>query len=402
MNKPLSVNELNLQINGLLETTFSSVWVEGEISNLTYHSSGHIYFSIKDSKSTLSCVMFRGNAQYLKFRLEVGAKIVITGNITVYAPRGTYQLLCSKIEPSGVGALSLAYEQLKTKLQIKGYFNQAIKKEFPLYPKIIYVITSSTGAAIEDMKKILNHRYPLAKMVLIPTIVQGEESKYNIAKNIQIVDNLYSKDNQKDSLLIVGRGGGSIEDLWAFNEEIVADAIYNATIPIISAVGHESDFVISDFVSDLRASTPSNAIELITPNIYDLRLVLDNIWEQFQNRFKIILKDKSTKLEYLKSSFEQHSLDNKFALIQNQIEQLKSNYNQQFSHILSSKQSQIDILKNNFLLNTPSKKDKVGFVQVTKDDKIFDINSAKQDDILELETSIYKFKCLIMSKQKIN
>ena len=165
MNTPISVSELNEQIKGLLETTFSSVYVEGEVSNLTYHNSGHIYFSIKDNKSTISCVMFRGNASKMKFRLEVGQKIVISGNLTVYTPRGNYQLLCSKIEPSGIGALALAYEQLKTKLQIKGYFDKNIKKELPKFVQTIYVVTSNTGAAIEDMKKVLAHRYPLAKMV---------------------------------------------------------------------------------------------------------------------------------------------------------------------------------------------------------------------------------------------
>ena len=238
MHSPITVSTLNEQIKGILETTFSTIYVEGEISNLTYHNSGHIYFSIKDNKSTISCVMFKGNAQYLKFRLEVGSKIVINGNLTVYTPRGNYQLLCQKIEPSGVGALALAYEQLKTKLQIKGYFDKSIKKELPLYPKCIYVVTSNTGAAIEDMKKILNVRYPLAKMILLPTLVQGEFAKENIVKNIKIVDSL-AFENLKNSILIVGRGGGSIEDLWAFNEEIVCDTFYEAKIPIISAVGHE-------------------------------------------------------------------------------------------------------------------------------------------------------------------
>ncbi|HFU76131.1 MAG TPA: exodeoxyribonuclease VII large subunit, partial [Arcobacter sp.] len=249
MFKPLSVSELNTQIHSLLETTFSNIIVEGEISNLTYHNSGHIYFSIKDDKSTLSAVMFRGNANRLKFRLEVGQKIIITGSISVYVPRGNYQILCTKVEPSGVGELALAYEQLKTKLQIKGYFDQAIKKPLPEFPKNIFIVTSNTGAAIEDMKKILTHRFPLAKMILIPTIVQGENAKFDIASNIKYADAIAQE--QEASLIIVGRGGGSIEDLWGFNEEIVADAIFEAKTPIISAVGHESDFVISDFVADL-------------------------------------------------------------------------------------------------------------------------------------------------------
>jgi exodeoxyribonuclease VII large subunit len=273
MNSPLSVSALNEQIKALLETTLANVYVEGEISNLTYHNSGHMYFSIKDEKSTISCVMFRGNAQYLKFRLEVGSKVVISANVTVYVPRGNYQLICSKIEPSGIGALALAYEQLKTKLQIKGYFDSSLKKQLPKFPKIIYVATSNTGAAIEDMKKVLAHRYPLAKMVLIPTLVQGDGAKESIVNAIKKADRLTTYDD----ILIVGRGGGSIEDLWSFNEECVADAIYEANIPIISAVGHESDFVISDFVADIRASTPSNAIEISTPDINELRQYCDSL-----------------------------------------------------------------------------------------------------------------------------
>jgi len=392
----ISVSELNNQINGLLQTTFSSVYVEGEISNLTYHNSGHIYFSIKDDKSTLSCVMFRGNAQYLKFRLEVGAKIVISGNITVYAPRGTYQLLCSKIEPSGIGALALAYEQLKTKLQIKGYFDRNIKKTLPLYPQNIYIVTSNSGAAIEDMKKILSHRYPLAKMFLLPTLVQGENAKYDIVQNINLADKLAQ--NNKNSIIIVGRGGGSIEDLWAFNEEIVAEAIFQAQTPIISAVGHENDFVISDFVADVRASTPSNAIEISTPNIDDLRIMVDNLETTFTQTYKNIIIKKVSEIEFLKKSFIQHSLEHKFTLVQNSINQLKQQYTNIMQSILSTKTSQIGLLKDNFLQNNPKNKDKIGFVQVTKNNNLYDINNAKIDDIVSLETSKYKFRCQIIDK----
>ena len=404
MNSPLSVNELNTQINGLLETTFSSVWVEGEISNLTYHNSGHIYFSIKDARSTISCVMFRGNAQYLKFRLEVGAKIIITGNITVYSPRGTYQLLCNRIEPSGVGALALAYEQLKTKLQIKGYFDKSIKKSLPLYPDTIYVVTSNTGAAIEDMKKILAHRYPLAKMILLPTLVQGVGAKENIVKNIKKADTLSIQNSKLNiqNLLIVGRGGGSIEDLWAFNEEIVADAIFNATVPIISAVGHENDFVISDLVADIRASTPSNAIEISTPNINDLRQLNDNLIDNFNNRYKIILSNKTKELEYIKSSFNQHSLKNRFDFIQTTIEQLRSNFNQILKSKITLSKDKVLLLKNNFLQNNPNKRSKIGLVQVTKENKLFDINKSQINELINLETPSYKFKCKIIEKQKLH
>jgi exodeoxyribonuclease VII large subunit len=400
LNQSLSVSELNEQIKGLLETTFCTVYVEGEISNLTYHSSGHIYFSVKDKKSTVSCVMFRGNAAYLKFRLEVGMKIVISGNITVYVPRGNYQLLCTKIEPEGVGSLALAYEQLKTKLQIKGYFNKAIKKELPLHPKVIYVITSNTGAAIEDMKKILNTWYPLAKMILLSTLVQGEGAKESIALNINTVSNMANDKN--DEILIVGRGGGSMEDLWAFNEEMVAQAIYECKIAVISAVGHENDFVISYMVADVRASTPSNAIELSTPNINDLRMYADTLSNEFSNKYKYIINNKSMELNNLKTSFAQHSLTRKFELVQNSISQMRQSYNQNFSQLLRLNENKKEMLKNAFMQNHPDKKSKLGYVQVTKDFSLININDSKVNDNVDLETSVYKFSCIITDKIKLN
>ena len=400
MQSPLSVSSLNEQIKSVLETTLSSVYVEGEISNLTYHSSGHIYFSIKDSKSNISCVMFRGNAQYLKFRLEVGAKVVISGNITVYTPRGNYQLLCQKIEPSGVGALALAYEQLKTKLQIKGYFDQSIKKQLPKFPNIIYVVTSNTGAAIEDMKKVLTHRYPLAKMILIPTLVQGEGAKESIVRGIKKADQLAQNIHNK-SIIIVGRGGGSIEDLWAFNEEIVADAIFTATTPIVSAVGHENDFVISDFVADIRASTPSNAIEITVPDINELRMYADTILNDFNQKLKTILYQKEQHLKHTKSSFEQHSLKKRFEFVQATISQLQQQFNSTYLQTLKVKKDDLNILQNSFFINSPEKKDKKGFVQLTKDNKIIDISNIKLKDIITLESSKCTVECEVINKKVI-
>lgn len=401
MNSPISVSTLNEQIKGILETTFSTVYVEGEISNLTYHNSGHIYFSVKDNKSTISCVMFKGNAQYLKFRLEVGAKIVISGNITVYTPRGNYQLLCQKIEPSGVGALALAYEQLKTKLQIKGYFDKSTKKNLPIYPKNIYIITSNTGAAIEDMKKILAMRYPLAKMFLLPTLVQGEDAKENIVRNIKIADAIASE-SLDDSILIVGRGGGSTEDLWAFNEEIVCDAIYNARVPIISAVGHENDFVISDFVADLRASTPSNAIELATPNINDLRQYTDSIVNDFNHKFKTVIVQKEQKLIHLKSSFEQQSFEKRFEFIESKIKDIKQQFQNSFNQILRKKLDDLKFIQNNLLLNHPEKKDKKGFVQLTVNNKITSIDNLEINNMITIENSKVSVNCKVISKNIID
>ena len=400
MSNAISVSELNTQIKGLLETTFNTVYVQGEISNLTYHNSGHIYFSIKDKDSTISCVMFRGNASRLKFRLELGAKIIISGALTVYVPRGNYQLLCTNIEPYGQGALALAYEQLRTKLQIKGYFNKAIKKALPRYPKKIYVITSSTGAAIQDMKKILSHRYPLSKMILLPTIVQGENAKDEIVSNIKKADSLAK--NEKDSIIIVGRGGGSIEDLWAFNEEIVATAIYEATTPIISAVGHENDFVISDEVADLRASTPSNAIEISTPNINDLRLLADTIYDDIKNKYLNVLNNKSNQLNALKNNFAQHSFESKFNFVQTNINQTKQNLNQVFKQIVSNKQENLTNIKNQIEYNNPKKKEKIGYAQISKNNKLIDVNSLEVDDKFEIQSINYKYNCKIIQKEKLS
>jgi len=400
MSNAISVSELNTQIKGLLETTFNTVYVQGEISNLTYHNSGHIYFSIKDKDSTISCVMFRGNASRLKFRLELGAKIIISGALTVYVPRGNYQLLCTNIEPYGQGALALAYEQLRTKLQIKGYFNKAIKKALPRYPKKIYVITSSTGAAIQDMKKILSHRYPLSKMILLPTIVQGENAKDEIVSNIKKADSLAK--NEKDSIIIVGRGGGSIEDLWAFNEEIVATAIYEATTPIISAVGHENDFVISDEVADLRASTPSNAIEISTPNINDLRLLADTIYDDIKNKYLNVLNNKSNQLNALKNNFAQHSFESKFNFVQTNINQIKQNLNQVFKQIVSNKQENLTNIKNQIEYNNPKKKEKIGYAQISKNNKLIDVNSLEVDDKFEIQSINYKYNCKIIQKEKLS
>ncbi|MCT7547504.1 exodeoxyribonuclease VII large subunit [Aliarcobacter butzleri] len=389
MNSPISVSTLNLQIKSLLETTFIQVYVEGEISNLTYHNSGHIYFSIKDENSTLSCVMFKGNTKYLKFQLENGLKIVITGSLTVYAPRGNYQLLCNKIEPSGIGSLSLAFEQLKTKLEAKGYFERSRKKVLPRYPKKIAIVTSPTGAAIEDMKKVATHRWSLVEFILIPTLVQGEGASLDIANSIKYADKLNC------DIMIVGRGGGSIEDLWAFNEEIVANAIYEAKTPIISAVGHEVDYLISDFVADIRAATPSNAIEIALPDINEHRIYLDSLENEITNRFKNILFNKEQELKNMKKLFEQNSIETKFNFIQTQINFIKSSLKINLNQKFLSYQNQIDLLKSNYLSNHPDKKEKNGFVQISKSNKVINLADLKIGDEIELQTPKYIASCTL-------
>ena len=416
MNKAISVTTLNVQIKSLLETTFIQVYVEGEISNITFHSSGHIYFSIKDENSTLSCVMFKGNTKYLKFQLENGQKVVINGNITVYAPRGNYQLLCNKIEPAGQGALAFAFEQLKNKLEAKGYFDGNYKQPLPKYPKRIALVTSATGAAIEDMKKVASHRWPLVELILIPTLVQGEAASADIVKSIKYADSLHC------DIMVVGRGGGSIEDLWSFNEEIVAIAIHEARTPIISAVGHEVDYLISDYVADIRAATPSNAMEIALPDINEHRIYLDNLVNEYTTRLKNILFNKQQELSNMKRLMEQNSIETKFNYIQteinlikssfktdlsqkilsssNELNLLKNTFSNSYSSFLVKTQNQIDLLKSNYELNHPDKKEKNGFVQISKNNKIISLEDLQIGDEIQLQTPKYIGSCILNKLEK--
>lgn len=270
----LSVTQINEYIRSRMDadTFLNSVAVRGEISNYKLYPSGHHYFTVKDEGGALKCVMFKGNAVRLRFRPENGMKIIAMGKISVFPRDGAYQLYCTAIVQNGVGDLHAAFEQLKVKLAAQGLFDEAHKKPIPKYPKVIGIVTSSAGAAVHDMIRILRKRYPLVQVRLFPVRVQGEEAPPEIAGAIR-----YANRHQLADVLIVGRGGGSIEDLWAFNDERVAYAIYDSEIPVISAVGHEPDVTISDFVADLRAATPSNAAELAVPDRDALRQTLDSM-----------------------------------------------------------------------------------------------------------------------------
>ena len=264
----LSVSQINFYIKSIIENdgSLQFVLVTGEISNLTVHQrSGHIYLSLKDSNSVISAVMFAGNARRLKFRLENGMKVICRGRISVYEPSGRYQLYIEDMQPDGVGALTLAFEQLKKSLAQKGLFDNAHKKPLPKFPKTIGVITSPTGAAVQDITNIIRRRFPSADIVLAPVLVQGESAPDQLVRAV----NKFSASKIAD-VVIIGRGGGSAEDLWAFNDEQLAYAVYNCETPIISGVGHETDFTVCDFVADVRASTPSAAAELAVPDRQEL------------------------------------------------------------------------------------------------------------------------------------
>ena len=267
-----TVSELNQFIKDLLDNVppLTDLLLRGEISNYKVYPSGHHYFTLKDSQCAVKCVLFKGSAMKLRFRPENGMQVIASGRISVYPRDGAYQLYCTGLSPDGVGDLSVAYEQLKEKLRLEGLFDEAHKKPLPPYPQRIAIVTSPAGAAVHDMIRILRRRYPIAKVLLLPVRVQGTEAPAEIAGAIR-----YANRHRLADVLITGRGGGSLEDLWAFNDERVARAIYDSEIPVISAVGHEPDVAISDFVADRRASTPSNAAEIAVPDRMELLRWLD-------------------------------------------------------------------------------------------------------------------------------
>lgn len=295
----LSITQLNEYIRGRMDADplLAQVAVRGEISNYKLYPSGHHYFTLKDETSALKCVLFKGNATRLRFRPENGMKIIAMGKVSVFPRDGAYQLYCSALAMDGVGDLYAAFEQLKQKLAAQGLFDPAHKKPLPKFPGTIGIITSSAGAAVHDMLRILRKRYPLSQVRLLPVRVQGAEAPGEIAAAIR-----YANHYQLADLLIVGRGGGSIEDLWAFNDERVAYAIYESQIPVISAVGHEPDVTISDFVADLRAATPSNAAELAVPDQDALRQNLDAMASAMATAFARQLKAAKQHLTMLSRS----------------------------------------------------------------------------------------------------
>ena len=269
--KIYSVSELTRGISLLLEDSFKSVWVEGEVSNFILHTSGHCYLSLKDSDSVIACVIFKHSAAKLKFRIENGMNVICAGRIGVYGKRGQYQLYIDKAEPKGIGALQIAFTQLKEKLYKEGLFDASFKKPIPRFPKTVGIVTSPTGAVIRDIINIINRRFENMHIVIFPAKVQGKGASDEIIDGIESFNRLKNVD-----VIILARGGGSLEDLWAFNEEPVARAIYNSVIPIVSAVGHEIDYTISDFVSDLRAPTPSAAAELVVCKKNDIVSEIDS------------------------------------------------------------------------------------------------------------------------------
>ncbi len=396
MMTPLSVSSLTEQIKNLLETTFVRVNVEGELSRITYHNSGHIYFTLKDAGASISCVMFRGNASKLRFRLEEGLKVFLDGAITLYKPRGQYQLNAFMIEPAGHGALALAYEQLKQRLSEKGYFDPQYKKSIVKMPKSIALITSATGAALQDMQRVAAQRWPLAALVIYDTIVQGANAAPSIVRAIEAAD------SAAHDVIVLSRGGGSIEDLWAFNEEVVAEAIHTAQTPVVSAVGHEIDWLISDFVADLRAPTPSAAMQMILPDQNEMLQSIDVMMSQYDALIQQRFHRSSEQLKHLQKSYEHHSIEMRLINKKEEIVQLQKRFSQTigfkiehasrllaplsgelvrtFHSVLNHKKARHSDLQRLFEANDPRLKSKRGFAQLSIDGKVVDLASLKVGD----------------------
>jgi len=290
----LSVSELNKKARNLLETNFSSVWVEGEISNLSRPASGHIYFSLKDSNSQIRCAFFRGANQTISRKLQDGLQVKACGNVSIYERGGDYQLIVSKLELAGEGALKLKFEQLKQNLQQEGLFNFETKKALPQFAQRVGIVSSPTGAVIRDIISVFKRRSPQVELVLIPTAVQGEAATLQIAAAIKLAD------AQNFDALIIGRGGGSLEDLWCFNEEAVARAIFACQTPTVSAVGHETDISISDFVADVRAPTPSAAAEILAPDNANLLRQIQSLKQQLVSQIYNLLRSQKMAVQALK------------------------------------------------------------------------------------------------------
>lgn len=297
-NQILSVSELTKEIRRTLEDNFNQVSVVGEISNFKSHISGHWYFSLKDADAVINCTMWKGFNQYVFFTPQDGMKIIVNGKLTVYPPRGSYQLDIRSMKPAGLGELQKAFEKLKKKLEAKGFFDESFKKLIPTFPKKIGVVTAIDSAAFKDLVSVGRRRYPLAEIVIAPARVQGIGSAESIVNSIKLLNKSTDID-----VIIVSRGGGSIEDLWAFNEEIVARAIFKSKIPVISGVGHEVDFTITDYVADLRAPTPSVAMELATPDIGEIESFINQFILKSSEDIKKFIQTNLDEVEYASGSY---------------------------------------------------------------------------------------------------
>ena len=393
--KILSVSQVNMYIKALLDEIpqVKNVYICGEISNFKhYYNSGHMYFTLKDDKSQLKAVMFKSDNYRLKFTPENGMKVICFGQVGVYERDGVYQLYCRDMQPDGVGALTIAFEQLKVQLAEEGLFDEEHKKAIPQYPQKIGVATSKMGAAVEDIKNVISRRYPLCEIIIVPTMVQGESAAQDIADSIRFMD-----ENLGVDTIIVGRGGGSLEDLWAFNTETVARAVYSCKTPIISAVGHETDFTICDFVSDMRAPTPSAAAELAVPDIKSLIFQLNNFSVSIEKSLDFKISQCETGVKRYKDYFSKSNVDLFYSNIRDKMAQYNEKLKDSITRII---ENQTNILsKNAEMLDnlSPLKILSRGYsvVKNEKSDIVTDSSNVNVGDNVEIILSNGAFKATV-------
>ncbi len=349
-NKYLSVSAITRYLKAKFDSddNLRVVFLKGEISNIKYHTTGHIYFSLKDETSKINAIMFASSAKKLLFKPIDGSKVLVTGRISVYEATGGYQIYVDEMLEDGIGNLYIAFEELKKKLSKEGLFDAKYKKQIPKIPNRVGVVTAPTGAAIKDIMSTIKRRFPICEVILFPSLVQGESAKEDIVKNIKLAEN-YDLD-----VLIVGRGGGSIEDLWPFNEEIVARAIFECNIPVISAVGHEIDFTIADYVADMRAPTPTGAAEMAVPNMSDLISLISNLKIRLNEAINKNVNYQKLLLDSIKGSY---ALKNPLIMYESKkqkLDMLLDNLNKTLLKKYDNSLHKLEIVKKSFILNNPT------------------------------------------------
>ena len=396
--KTFTVSELTRRIKGVLETSFTNVSVEGEISNFKRHSSGHLYFTLKDESAQVSAVMWRGRTSSLFFTPQDGMKVVASGKITVYEPQGKYQIDVFQLQPRGIGELQLAFERLKQKLADEGLFDEEHKKALPEYPERIGIVTSPTGAALQDILNILSRRFPAVEVLLYSVKVQGEGAAKEIAEAIKDFNKLRNID-----VMIVGRGGGSLEDLWAFNEEVVARAIYNSKIPIISAVGHEIDFTIADFVADLRASTPSAAAELVVRHQSEIIEYLRNFCYNTEQDIRNIITSQKDRISSLVQSYSFNRPIDLLRQYSQQVDELNRQLHKSAMHTFSFNKQELNSLEKRIASVNPVAVLERGYAIVYKDSRVVDrAKKLHMEDSIDIKFHDDRVAAQIKSNPKIN
>ena len=384
-DKYISITKLNNYLKAMFDNNphLQKVYLKGEISNFKGHTRGHLYFTLKDENSRLSAVMFAGNTHNLSFKPEDGMNVLVEGRVSTYPATGAYQIYVEKMELDGLGNLYIEYEKLKKKLAAEGLFDEKYKKTIPTYPTKIGIITAPTGAAIKDILSTIKRRFPVCETILFPCLVQGEYAKEDIVKQIKCADE-YNLD-----VIICGRGGGSIEDLWTFNEECVARAIFECNTPIISAVGHEIDFTIADFVADLRAPTPTGAAEMAVPTMEDVLYKLKTIKLRASKSLNNMIKLKTDRLNLVKDSFILKNPLAMYEVKEQKLDNLIESLNVKIKTIFENKKHEMLILTKTLKLVNPLNILENGYSLVTKDNEVInDSSKINKDD--EINIKLYK------------